>query len=86
MCVRCKTFYISDRYFLLWITVKQKLQAKYSTVAERVISLALESVAYNEERAEQILGAMLQEEEVPKVPKVEVKMARRSCPPDAEKG
>lgn len=66
--------------------MKQKLQAKYSTVAERVISMALESVAYNEERAEQILSAMLQEEEVPKAPKVEAKAARRSCPADAEKG
>lgn len=70
----------------MWITVKQNLQAKYNTVAERVISMALESVAYNEERAEQILAAMLQEEEVPKAPKVETKVARRTCPPDAEKG
>ncbi|XP_026331940.1 uncharacterized protein LOC113239236 isoform X3 [Hyposmocoma kahamanoa] len=66
--------------------LKQKLQAKYKTVAERVISMALESVAYNEERAEQILGAMLQEEEVPKAPKAEAKAARRTCPPDAERG
>lgn len=72
--------------FFLRITVRKKLQAKYKTVAERVISMALESVAYNEERAEQILGAMLQEEEVPKAPKVEAKAARRTCLPDAEKG
>ncbi|XP_052751445.1 uncharacterized protein LOC113522320 isoform X2 [Galleria mellonella] len=67
--------------------LKQKLQKKYEGVAERVISIALESVDYNEERAEQILSAVLQEEEVPKVTKVvEVKDSRRPCSVDAKKG
>ncbi|XP_047040859.1 uncharacterized protein LOC124645146 isoform X3 [Helicoverpa zea] len=56
--------------------LKENLQKKYSGIAERVISLALESVDYNEERAEQMLNAVLQEEAAPKVTKVEVKDTR----------
>lgn len=56
--------------------MKEQLQKKYSNIAERVITIALESVDYNEERAEQILTAVVQEEAAPKV-KVEVKETRR---------
>ncbi|CAG9781686.1 unnamed protein product [Diatraea saccharalis] len=42
--------------------LKQKLQKKYPSVPERVIGLALESVDHKEERAEQILDAVLEEE------------------------
>ncbi|KAL0902119.1 hypothetical protein ABMA27_000065 [Loxostege sticticalis] len=67
--------------------LKQKLQKKYSSVAERVISIALESVDFNEERAEQILNAVLQEEEAPKVAKPpEVKEVKRSSVVEPKKG
>ncbi|XP_032526954.2 uncharacterized protein LOC116777493 isoform X6 [Danaus plexippus] len=60
--------------------LKEKLQKKYyNKVAEKVVTIALESVDYNEERAEQILAAVVQEEETPKVAqKTEVKDMR--CP------
>ncbi|KAG7313066.1 hypothetical protein JYU34_000147 [Plutella xylostella] len=61
--------------------LKQKLQSKYKSVAERVVAIALESVAYNEERAEQILAAVLQEELAPKVvSKPELKPAKPPQP------
>lgn len=60
--------------------LKEKLQKKYSTIAERVISIALESVDFNEERAAQMLNAVLQEEAIPKITNVEVKEARRPNP------
>ncbi|XP_075991101.1 uncharacterized protein LOC142986470 isoform X2 [Anticarsia gemmatalis] len=60
--------------------LKEKLQAKYSNIAERVITIALESVEFNEERAEQILNAVLQEEAAPKVVKVELKETRQPAP------
>ncbi|XP_026736158.1 uncharacterized protein LOC113499797 isoform X3 [Trichoplusia ni] len=66
--------------------LKEKLQSKYSGIAERVISIALESVEYNEERAEQILNAVLQEEAAPKVAKVEVKETRRESTVDVKRG
>ncbi|CAK1588441.1 unnamed protein product [Parnassius mnemosyne] len=67
--------------------LKQKLQKKYNTVAERVISIALESVDFNEERAEQILSAVVQEEEAPKVTKtMEVKETRRPQAVEISKG
>ncbi|XP_060809877.1 uncharacterized protein LOC106129540 isoform X2 [Amyelois transitella] len=67
--------------------LKRKLQNKYSSIAERVISIALESVEYNEDRAEQILSAVLQEEDAPKVTmNLEVKDYRRPCPADTKKG
>ncbi|XP_059055375.1 uncharacterized protein LOC131849341 isoform X2 [Achroia grisella] len=67
--------------------LKQKLLKKYDSIAERVISIALDSVDYNEERAEQILSAVLQEEEAPKVSKmVEVKDSRRPSQVDIKKG
>lgn len=63
---------------MLLPTVKRKLQNKYSRVAERVVSIALESVDFNEERAEQILAAVEQEEESPKlVAATELKDMRR---------
>ncbi|CAH2035702.1 unnamed protein product, partial [Iphiclides podalirius] len=67
--------------------LKQKLQKKYNGVAERVISIALESVDFNEARAEQILTAVVQEEDAPKVTKtVEVKETRRPSPVEILKG
>ncbi|XP_045458632.1 uncharacterized protein LOC123668998 [Melitaea cinxia] len=58
--------------------LKQKLQKRYDKLAERVVSIALESVDYNEERAEQILDAVVQEEEAPKLTKpTELKDMRR---------
>ncbi|CAH0577807.1 unnamed protein product [Chrysodeixis includens] len=66
--------------------LKEKLQTKYTGIAERVISIALESVDYNEERAEQILNAVLQEEAAPKVAKVEVKETRRESAADVKRG
>ncbi|GBP97560.1 hypothetical protein EVAR_63830_1 [Eumeta japonica] len=47
--------------------MRKKFQRKYSDVAERIISIALESVDYNEERADQILAVVQQEENGPKV-------------------
>ncbi|KAJ0183957.1 hypothetical protein K1T71_000380 [Dendrolimus kikuchii] len=59
--------------------LRENLQKKYGTIAERIIAIALESVDYNEERAEQILNAVQLEEEAPKVSKItEVKTMRRS--------
>ncbi|XP_045542006.1 uncharacterized protein LOC106717087 isoform X1 [Papilio machaon] len=67
--------------------LKQKLQKKFNTVAERVISIALESVDFNEERAEQILTAVVQEEDAPKVTKnVEIKETCRPGPEEINKG
>ncbi|CAB3226432.1 unnamed protein product [Arctia plantaginis] len=65
--------------------LKEKLQEKYTSIAERVITIALESVDFNEERAEQFLNAVLQEEAAPKVTKVEVKEIRR-CHTEPKKG
>ncbi|XP_041987529.1 uncharacterized protein LOC121739239 isoform X2 [Aricia agestis] len=53
--------------------LREKLTKKYSKVAERVVAIALESVDYYEERAEQILAAVLMEEENPKPVKSDVK-------------
>ncbi|XP_073957258.1 uncharacterized protein isoform X4 [Choristoneura fumiferana] len=64
--------------------LKQKLQKKYSSVAERVISIALDSVDFNEERAEQILSAVLPDE--PPKAKVEVTETRRPRSPEVKPG
>jgi hypothetical protein len=45
------------------LSVKARLQEKYSDIPERVITIALESVDFDEERAGQILNIMVQEEE-----------------------
>lgn len=66
--------------------MKEKLQKKYTSIAERVISFALESVAYNEERAEKMLNAVLQEEKAPKVVKVEAKETSRPVAVETKKG
>lgn len=47
--------------------VKEKMQKKFPSIAERVIIIALDSVDYNESRAEQILSNVLREEASPKV-------------------
>ncbi|KAJ2954095.1 hypothetical protein O0L34_g2312 [Tuta absoluta] len=65
--------------------LKNKLQKKYSSVAERVVTLALESVGYNEERAEQMLAAVLHDDP-PKVSKLEVEETRRSSMTEVKKG
>ncbi|XP_034839799.1 uncharacterized protein [Maniola hyperantus] len=67
--------------------LKRKLQNKYSRVPERVVSIALESVDFNQERAEQILTAVEQEEETPKVViTTELKDMRRPDTVDLKKG
>ncbi|XP_026496487.1 uncharacterized protein LOC113400997 isoform X1 [Vanessa tameamea] len=67
--------------------LKQKLQKRYDKVAERVVSIALESVDFNEERAEQILNAVVQEEDTPKMTRpVELKDMRRPEIVDMKKG
>ncbi|CAH0716285.1 unnamed protein product, partial [Brenthis ino] len=67
--------------------LKLKLQKKYNKLAERVVSIALESVDFNEERAEQILNAVVQEEEIPKVViTTEMSNARRPENTDVKKG
>lgn len=56
-------------------------------MAERVVSIALESADFNEERAEQILNAVIQEEEIPKVViTTEMSNARRPENTDVKKG
>ncbi|XP_045509773.1 uncharacterized protein LOC123705156 isoform X2 [Colias croceus] len=57
--------------------LKLKLQKKYNNIAERVVAIALESVDYNEDRAEQILNAVVQEDQAPKVKPVPLKDSRR---------
>ncbi|XP_055610697.1 uncharacterized protein LOC129757480 isoform X4 [Uranotaenia lowii] len=42
--------------------IKAQLQKKYKDIAERIISMALESVDYSEERAKQILNIVQQED------------------------
>lgn len=49
------------------ILVKCELQEKYQNVAERIITMALESVEYSEEKASQILEIVLREDEVKNV-------------------
>lgn len=66
--------------------LKHKLQKKYNTVPERVVAIALESVDFNEERAEQILDAVLAEEEPPKVKAPEVKETKRANVVEPKKG
>lgn len=56
--------------------MREKLQKNYPKVAERVISIALESVDYNEERAEQILDKVVVEDEAAKVKPEEVAVKR----------
>lgn len=43
--------------------MKANLQLKYADIAERIISMALESVDYSEEKACQILNIVRKEEE-----------------------
>ncbi|XP_050560034.1 uncharacterized protein LOC118263769 isoform X5 [Spodoptera frugiperda] len=66
--------------------LKEKLQKKYTGIAERVIALALESVDYHEERAEQILNAVLQDEAAPKAAKAEVKETLRPATAEPKRG
>lgn len=41
------------------IAVKEKLQSKYASIAERIILMALESVDYSEDKAIQILNIVV---------------------------
>ncbi|KAL4717730.1 hypothetical protein ACJJTC_000879 [Scirpophaga incertulas] len=66
--------------------LKQKLQKKYTSLAERVVGLALESVNFDEERADQILSAVVQEEETPKTKLAEVKEVKRPSVVEQKKG
>lgn len=47
---------------LFYVIVKEKLQEQYKDVPEHLISIALESVNFNENRANQILQIMKQED------------------------
>lgn len=58
-------------YFSRFLAVKAQLQDKYKDVAERIITMALESVDYSEEKAQKILEIVLQNDE--KAEKVEEK-------------
>lgn len=48
--------------------IKKKVHIRYPTLAERVVTLALESVDYNDERVDQILTAVTNEDKQPKKP------------------
>lgn len=45
------------------LTVKQRVCRKHPEVAERVVSIALDSAGFNEETAETILLMMLEEQQ-----------------------
>ncbi|CAH4038617.1 unnamed protein product [Pieris brassicae] len=66
--------------------IKENFQKKYSSIAERVVSIALESVDYNEERAEQILNVVIQEDaQAPKsVTVTQVKETKRAGTPETK--
>ncbi|XP_047524971.1 uncharacterized protein LOC125062835 isoform X3 [Pieris napi] len=66
--------------------IKENFQKKYSSIAERVVSIALESVDYNEERAEQILNAVIQEDaQAPKsVTVTQAKETKRTETPETK--
>lgn len=51
------------KHALVTFSVKARLQEKYPDIPERVITIALESVDFDEERAGHILNIMVQEEE-----------------------
>lgn len=46
----------------IFILVKIELQEKYKDVAEHLISIALESVDFDEDKASQILQTMIKED------------------------
>ncbi|CAH2225193.1 jg2357 [Pararge aegeria aegeria] len=76
-----------DGALMLTLQVTYVIENKYSKVAERVVSIALESVDFNEERAEQILMAVEQEEETPKATATtELKDMRRPDTVELTKG
>lgn len=52
----------SKGFVTVVIVVKQKLQDLYDMISEQIISIALESVEYDEDKARQILQIMVQEE------------------------
>lgn len=54
---------VVKKYKIMFFSVKANLQLKYSDIAERIISMALESVDYSEEKACQILNIVRKEEE-----------------------
>lgn len=47
----------------LLLLVKTSVQEKYTEIPEKVITMALESVDFNEQKAQQILQIMVQEEQ-----------------------
>lgn len=51
------------KHAFIMLSVKARLQEKYPDIPERVITIALDSVDFDEERASQILNIMVQEEE-----------------------
>lgn len=51
----------------LFFSVKRKLEEKFEKIAERIITLALETADYDEERAEQFLNSTVLEDKEPKI-------------------
>jgi len=56
-------FTVILKHALLILAVKARLQEKYPAIPERIITIALDSVDFDEERASQILNITVQEEE-----------------------
>lgn len=48
-----------------FLVVKKNLEEKFQKIAERIITLALETADYDEDRAEQFLNATISEERKP---------------------
>lgn len=71
---------------IVLFSVREKLQGKYPKIAERIISIALESVDFNEERAEHILNKVDVEDETPNLKNDEVDAVKRTYLVDAQKG
>lgn len=51
-----------DNGLITLITVKTRLQTQYKDIAERIISMALESVDYSEDKAIRILDIVITED------------------------
>lgn len=49
--------------FIFDFAVKKKLETKFEKIAERIVTLALETADYDEERAEQFLKSTITEDQ-----------------------
>lgn len=56
---------INLRVFFAPFSVKAQLQAQYADIPSRIITMALESVEYSEDRACQILKIVMQDDNPP---------------------